>query len=51
MVDVVDAENRTLVWEAAARGRVTEETRENAEERINSAVARMFERFPAPDAG
>lgn len=46
MIDLVDAETRTLVWEAAAEGRVTKDTRENMEARINEVVAKMFERFP-----
>jgi hypothetical protein len=48
-IDVIDRAHNQLVWEAAASGRVTEETRENLESVVQIAIADMFARFPVPE--
>jgi hypothetical protein len=45
-VDVFDTRRNMLVFEAFAQDRVTEGMRDQLEETINDAVARMFELFP-----
>ncbi len=45
-VDIVDRANNTLVWEGAASKRVTNTTRENQAEVLDSAIADIFKRFP-----
>ena len=45
-VDVVEVARNQLVWEGAASGRVTDSTRQNLEETVNSAVADIFAKFP-----
>ena len=46
-IDVVDRANNELVWTGSARYRPTEKDRNDATQRINDAVARIFERFPS----
>ena len=47
IVDVVDAKSKRLVWRGTATGTVdTSATPEKRTERINAAVAKIFERFP-----
>ncbi len=46
-VDLVDRSKNELVWTGSARYRPTEKDRNDATPRINDAVARIFERFPA----
>lgn len=45
-VDIVDRARSTLVWEGAATKRVTNSTRENQAEVLDSAIADIFARFP-----
>lgn len=45
-VDLVDADERMMVWEGTARNEITEKTRRNAASAIDEAVAKMFEQFP-----
>ena len=45
-VDIVDRARNTLVWEGAASKRVTNSTRENQAEVLDSAIADIFKRFP-----
>lgn len=45
-IDLVDARQRKLVWEAVGVGRVTESTLENLEERVMEGVPRFFELYP-----
>lgn len=45
-IDVIDAERNQLVWEGAARGRVTEAVREQRRQVIDSAVREIFLQFP-----
>lgn len=51
-VDVVDEAQKRLVWEGIAVGRVTNKTRENIGQALDSTVAEIFKRFPgrAPPA-
>jgi hypothetical protein len=46
-VDLVDAEQKRLVWEGIAVGRVTQRTRDRLSEAIDETVAEIFKRFPA----
>ena len=45
-IDLVDAKNKKLVWEAVAVGRVREETLRNLEQAVMDAVPRFFETYP-----
>ncbi len=45
-VDLVDAARNQLVWEGAATGRVTDRTRRELEQTVNSAISDIFARFP-----
>jgi len=45
-IDLVDARQKKLVWEAVGIGRVRDDTFENLEERVNEAVPKFFESFP-----
>ena len=45
-VDIVDRARNTLVWEGAASKRVTNSTRENQAEVLDSAITDIFKRFP-----
>lgn len=45
-IDIVDADEKKLIWEAVGIGRVNESTYENLEERVNEAVPKFFSTFP-----
>ncbi len=45
-IDLVDAKNKKMVWEAVAVGRVREETLRNLEQAVMEAVPRFFEAYP-----
>jgi len=45
-VDVVDRARNQLVWEGAARGRVTDSTRRNMDTVVQEAIADVFAEFP-----
>ena len=45
-IDLVDAKQRQLVWEAVAIGRITDDVRENLRQRIMEAVPKFFEKYP-----
>lgn len=45
-IDLVDAENRKLVWEAVGVGRVSQKDLENLEEAVMNGVPRFFARYP-----
>ncbi len=45
-VDLVDARQRQLVWEGAASQRVTDSSRRNLEETLNSAIRDLFVELP-----
>ncbi len=45
-VDIVDRARNTLVWEGAASKRVTNSTRENQSQVLDSAIADIFAQFP-----
>lgn len=45
-IDLVDAKNKKMVWEAVAVGRVREETLRNLEPAVMNAVPRLFEMYP-----
>ena len=47
-IDVIDRKRQQLVWEAAATGRVKEETRENLQYVVPEVVNEMFEKYPVP---
>ena len=45
-VDIVDRARNQLVWEGAASQRVTDSTRRNQEEVLDTAIAEVFAKFP-----
>lgn len=45
-IDLVDAREKKLVWEAVAVGRVTEKALQELEERVNAGVAKAFAKYP-----
>lgn len=45
-IDLVDARQKKLVWEAVGVGRVTEKALEELEERINEGVPEFFKSYP-----
>ena len=45
-IDIIDAQRRELVWEGAATGRVTDQTRQNRAANIDAAVKEILARFP-----
>jgi hypothetical protein len=45
-VDIVDRERNQLVWEGAATGRVSNNTRQNQEAVLDQAIADIFTKFP-----
>lgn len=50
VIDLIDARTRQMVWEGTARNEVTERSRREAANRLDEAVTRIFEDFPAaPD--
>ncbi len=45
-VDIIDPATMTLVWEGAARGRVTDEVRRNVQPVVDRAITEIFTQFP-----
>lgn len=45
-IDVVDAEERRLIWEGRIEGRLTERSLTDPQASISDAVAEIFQRFP-----
>lgn len=45
-VDVIDADERRLIWEGVAEGRLSEEAMQNPREAISRTIAGIFERYP-----
>ena len=45
-IDIIDAQRRELVWEGAATGRVTDQTRQNRAAAIDAAVKEILAQFP-----
>ncbi len=45
-VDIIDPASMTLVWEGAARGRVTDEVRRNVQPAVERAITEIFAQFP-----
>ena len=45
-IDLVDAKRKQLVWEAVGVGRITKDTMENLQERVNEGVPKFFESYP-----
>jgi hypothetical protein len=50
VIDLIDAEAERMIWEGTATGRVTERTRRDAAEELDSAVKSIFDRFPIPSS-
>jgi hypothetical protein len=49
VLEITDARSHELVWRSVADGALTgEETPEDAEEQVTSAVHRMLAKFPPP---
>jgi len=49
-IDVIDAAKKQMIWEGVAVGRVSEETMENLQPKINEAVAAIFVKYPIRSA-
>ena len=49
-VDIIDAAKKQMIWEGVAVGRVTDETMENLQPKINEAVAAIFVNYPIKSA-
>ena len=47
-IDVIDRKRKQVVWEAAATGRITEETRENLQTVVPIVIGELFEQYPIP---
>ncbi len=47
-IDVIDRKRKQVVWEAAATGRVKEETRENLQTVVPIVIEELFEQYPIP---
>ena len=45
-IDIIDAQRRELVWEGAATGRVTDQTRQNRAAAVDAAVTEILAQFP-----
>lgn len=45
-IDLVDAEEKRLVWECVGVGRVTEDDLDNIREKVYEAVPKYFEKYP-----
>ena len=45
-IDIVDARQKKLVWEAVAVGRVTQKLLEELQVRVDAGVAKAFEKYP-----
>ena len=45
-IDIIDAQRLELVWEGAATGRVTDQTRQNRAAAIDAAVTEILAKFP-----
>lgn len=45
-IDIVDAARKQLVWEAVGVGRVTDDVRENLQQKVKEGVPRFFEGYP-----
>lgn len=45
-IDIIDAKQLQLVWEGAATGRVTDQTRQNRAAAIDAAVKEILAKFP-----
>ena len=49
-IDVIDAAKKQMIWEGVAVGRVTDDTMENLQPKINEAVAAIFVNYPIKSA-
>lgn len=45
-VDIIDAAKKQMIWEGVAVGRVTDQTMENLQPKINEAVSAIFVNYP-----
>lgn len=45
-IDVVDAQEKQLIWEGVAQGRIAESDMNNPREAISDVVTQLFARFP-----
>ncbi len=45
-IDLVDAKNKRLVWEAVSVGRITEKKLENMQENVRNGVPEFFDFYP-----
>ena len=45
-IDLVDAREKKLVWEAVGQGRISQKVLEELEERVYAGVPKFFEKYP-----
>ena len=45
-IDLIDAQERMMIWEGTARNVITEKTRRDAAAAIDDMVAKIFEQYP-----
>lgn len=45
-IDLVDARQKKLVWEAVGTGRISQKALEELEERVNAGVPKFFAKYP-----
>ena len=45
-IDLVDAKQKQLVWEAVLVGKIKDDAFENLEQKVNEGVPRFFEKYP-----
>lgn len=50
-IDLIDAEQRKLVWQGTTKGRLTEKDYENVQQTLELAVREIFQQFPIPGPG
>lgn len=45
-IDLVDAREKKLVWEAVGKGRISQKVLDELEERVNAGVPKFFAKYP-----
>jgi hypothetical protein len=45
-IDIIDANKKQLLWEAVGVGRITDDTRENLQQKVMEGVPRFFALYP-----
>ena len=50
-IDLIDNEQRKMVWQGSTRGRLTKKDLENAQAVLDAAVVEIFQKFPIAGPG